>query len=425
MPKLREEDVTAMDVMQRRGWNKRALAREMGVDESTVRYRLKRRRERAVDGRKRQEEACASFGAVVSAWLDRERERGSARPLSVKSLYLELMSEHGYRGSYKAVLRYVRRRTPPPPVRPIRRVEVAAGSQAQVDWVEQEVWVEEYGGMVALAAFVMVLSFSRMWAVVWSAKKDFVSWILCHNEALVRLGGVPLTERIDNLKTGVSSGAGPWAELNPGFKSYARQMGFLVNPARVRRPQDKGKVERRGKDLHGLIQPWERFATLASLQQATDERILAKARERLCPVTGRSVYETWGQERTHLLPLPASLPEPFDVEVLRNADMGCLVPFEGRQYQVPLAWCGREVLVRGCADQVQILSREGQRLKSYPRRTECRLLIDQSLYEGEGDGRVLPAIPLGKVGRQIVLERTWEAPRRAIDAYAALVGGAP
>jgi len=425
MPKLREEDVTAMDVMQRRGWSKRALAREMGVDESTVRYRLKRRREGAVDGRKGQEEACAAFGPMISAWMERERERGSSRPLSVKSLYLELMSEHGYRGSYRAVLRYVRRRSPPPPIRPIRRVEVAPGSQAQVDWVEQEVWMEEYGGLVALAAFVMVLSFSRMWAVVWSAKKDFVSWILCHNEALVRLGGVPLTERIDNLKTGVSAGAGPWAEVNPGFKSYASQMGFIVNPARVRRPQDKGKVERRGKDLHGLIQPSERFATLASLQQATDERILAKAQERLCPVTGRSVLETWGQERVHLLPLPASLPEPFDVQVSREAGEECLVPFEGRRYQVPLAWCGREVLVRGVADRVQILSREGQLLKIYPRGTECRILIDQSLYEGEGDGRVLPATPLGKVGIRIVLQKTWEAPRRAIDAYAALLGGAP
>jgi len=294
-----------------------------------------------------------------------------------------------------------------------------------VDWVEQEVWVEEFGGIVALAAFVMVLSFSRMWAVVWSVKKDFVSWILCHNGALVRLGGVPLTERIDNLKTGVSAGAGPWAELNPGFKSYASQMGFLVNPARVRRPQDKGKVERRGKDLHALVQPWERFATLASLQQVTDQRILAKAQERLCPVTGRSVFETWQEEKLSLGPLPSSLPEPFDVEMLREADEECLVPFEGRRYQVPLAWCGREVLVRGVAGQVQILSRDGQLLITYPRGTECRLLIDQSLYEGEGGGRVLPAIPLGKVGRQIVLEKTWEAPKRAIDAYAALVGGAP
>jgi transposase len=425
MPKLREEDVTAMDVMQRRGWSKRALAREMGVDESTVRYRLKRRREGAVDGRKRQEEVCAAFEPAIRAWLDRQGERGSGRPCSVKSLYLELVSERGYRGSYKAVLRYVRRRTPPPPVRPIRRVEVAPGSQAQVDWVEQEAWVEEYGGLVALAAFVMVLSFSRMWAVVWSVKKDLASWIRCHNEAFVKLGGVPATERIDNLKTGVSSGAGPWAELHPGFKSYAGQMGFLVNPARVRRPQDKGKVERRGKDLHGLIQPWDRFATLDSLQRATDERVLAKARERLCPVTGRSILETWGEEKVHLRALPASLPEPFDVQVLREADEACLVPFEGRQYQVPLGWCGREVLVRGCADRVKILSREGQLLLAYPRGTECRLLIDQSLYDGEGDGRVLPAIPLGKVARRIVLQRTWEAPRRAIDAYAALVGGAP
>jgi transposase len=423
MPKLREKDVMAMVVMQEHGWSKRALAREFGVDESTVRYRIKRQVEGAEDGRKHQVEACVEHAAVIEAWMVREAERGCERPLSAKGLYLDLVAEHGYKGSYKSVLRYVRRRTSPPAIRPVRRVEVAPGSQVQVDWVEQDVWVEELGGLVRLVAFVMTLSFSRMWAVIWSRRQNFLSWIRCHNEAFERLGGVPVTERIDNLKTGVSSGAGPWAEINRGFRSYSEQMGFAVNAARVRTPTDKGKVERKGKDLHVLMGSSEKFATLQSLQEVTDGRIMSRASERLCPVTGRSILETWQEEKLSLKPLPATLPEPFDVEMVRTVDRECLVPFEGRRYQVHFLWCGREVRVRGCADTVQILGSQGERLASYPRGTECRLLIDQSLYEGKGDDRVMVPVPLGKVARQIVLSKSWECPRRAIDSYAVLVGG--
>ena len=57
---------------------------------------------------------------------------------SVQSLYDLLVNQHGYRGSYKSVLRYVRRRMVKPKVRPFRRVETAPGAQAQVDWVIQQ-----------------------------------------------------------------------------------------------------------------------------------------------------------------------------------------------------------------------------------------------------------------------------------------------
>src|SRR5690606_11230720 len=46
-----------------------------------------------------------------------------------------------------------------------------------------------------------------------------LSWLDAHNHALRFLGGVPLTVRIDNLKTGVKKGAGAWAELNDTYQS--------------------------------------------------------------------------------------------------------------------------------------------------------------------------------------------------------------
>ena len=426
MAKLREKDVMAAQTMKEHGQSVRSLARLMRVDESSLRYRLRRRREGTEDGRRRQAEACGAHAALVDAWMASQAERavGGHRPEPVVALYERLVSEHGYGGSYKAVLRYVRRRQGRLRIRARRRVEVQPGTQAQVDWLQAKVRVASLGGLVTLWAFVMVFSASRMWAVVWSRRKDLAAWLRCHNEAFLRLGGVPVSVRPDNEKTAVEHGAGPWGRVNQGYSSYADQLGFIVNAALVRHPEGKGKVERRCRDIRWTqVREDECFADLDSLQRTTDERITARAKQLTCPQTGASIFEAWQLERLALRPLPETLPHPFDVEVTRTVSHDCLVSFEGHQYSVAFEHAGRTVRVRGCGDQVEILSGL-EVIKRYPRGTDQRLLVDQADYDGESTDTVIRPMPLGELGRMIVLERSWEAPRRAIDHYAALVGGA-
>jgi len=208
--KLKERQLVCAEVLLERGWSMRRTAKELGVDESTLRYRMARRQADPIDGRSLKPERCDPFDAVIAAWL--ERQQGEPRPESIRSLYEELVLEHGYTGSYKAVLRYVRRRSAPPPVRPKRRVETRPGAQAQVDWLETRLHIEELGGLIELSAFLMTLSYSRMWALIWSLTEDLLSWLHCHNEAFLRLGGLPLLLRIDNLRTAVAAGGGSRAE---------------------------------------------------------------------------------------------------------------------------------------------------------------------------------------------------------------------
>lgn len=424
MAKLRERDLVVMDVLRERGWSTRATARELGVDESTLRYRIRRRDGKAEDGRRLQPEACTPWEGVIEPWLAMQQDGAGVRPESVRLLYEELVERHGYEGSYKAVLRYVRRRQEPPRLRPIRRVETRPGAQAQVDWFEElPVHVEELGGRIRLDALVVTLSHSRMFAVIWALSRNLLWWLTGHNQAFTRLGGIPWTVRIDNLKTGVAWGAGPWARLQGGYASYARQLGFVVDPCRVRKASDKGKVERRGRDARGFLEALKDvcFLRLEDLQAATDERVRARAGRLICPVTGRSILESWQAEQESLLRLPETLPEPFDVQVNRPVSDDCLVSFEGRQYEVPFTAMRRTVQVRGCAATVEIYGADGRPLASYPRGTECRLLLDQRHAEGSGDERVMPPTPLGRVGRAIVLEQSWEVPRRPIDDYLELV----
>jgi len=285
--------------------------------------------------------------------------------------------------------------------------------------------IHELGGETKISAFIMTLSHSRMWSVVWSRGENMLSWLTCHNRAFEFLGGIPSTVRIDNLKTGVASGCGVWSKINEGYASYARQMDFAPDPHRVRTPRDKGKAERRVQDVKILqVTEKDRFEDMEDLQETSRLRILARSRKLTCPVTGKSIYDSWNLEKQHLKPLPFSLPEPFDVQVSREVGRDCLVSFEGRRYSVPYRWAKRTVQVRGCASTVEFWGEE-KLICVFPRKTDCRLLVDQSHYEGtDSDTGKAPA-PLGKIGREIVIPRSWEiedAPRRSIDHYAELVG---
>mgnify|MGYP001442256296 FL=1 len=254
MASLSEADLVCAEVLVGKGRSVRGVARELGVDESTLRYRLKRRALGAVDGRSRQAEACEPFAPVIEEWIARQPWNVEGkRPEAVKVLYESLVAEHGYSGSYKAVLRFVRRRAPKPAVRPSRRVETQPGSQGQVDWAHREVHVQELGGRVRLPVFLMLLSHSRMPWLAFCTDTPQLSWLEAPNRALSFFGGVPYNLRIDNLKTGVKSGAGPWAVLNDSYRSYAEQVGFQVDPTRPRKGSDKGKVERHVWSNPGLV----------------------------------------------------------------------------------------------------------------------------------------------------------------------------
>lgn len=402
-------------VLRDKAVSNREIARTLGVSEGTVRYHGRRDAQRAVDGRSRQVHKAAAFRPAIDAWLAAGRLEA---PDNITALYEWLVAEHDYPGSLRSVQRYVRAAFPAPPRRARRRVETPPGAQAQADWGHfPGVWMG--GRQRDLLAFEMTLSYSRFDAVIWSERKDLLSWLAVHNAAFAFLGGVPATVRVDNEKTAVVRGSGVWGELHPVYRRYAQSLRFHPDVCAPRCPERKGKVERKIRTLRGSPLPYRNhWADLAELQAATDERLLAQARRRRCPATGQSVFETWQAERAALSPID-HLPEPFDVVVTRTVGADCMVRFEGRSYSVPFAWLGRAVEVRGGAREVQIFAGH-QCLARHPRGTEQRILIDPSHYEGPSTDAVLAPMPLGRMGRKLAEIAALAPEQRPLDLYAAL-----
>ena len=399
--KLSECEVRVVLRMRERGASVRGLARDLGVTEGAVRYRLKRLGASGrPDGRRGKATALDGYEEAVEAIQERlgdGRLTGEGRPCQVRLIYEVLVRDHGYAGSYQAVVRYLRRKHGPPRVRAVRRVETPPGVQAQHDWFEERVPIGTRRPKLGL--LLGTLSYSRAKFCWPSEDQTQLSWHTGHHELFGRYEGVPLWVRIDNAKTAVARGAGPTAVLNRSYEAYARMCGFGVDACRAGKGSDKGKVERSVRTLRESFGEVLRrgagsLEEFGRLLDARSEHLLDRLR---CPVTGGTVREALAEERQVLQPLPSSA-ELFDVEVARQVSRDCLVSFEGRRYSVPFAWIGRWVDVRGTARDV-VVRGGGEEIARHRRRTQALLLLEKSHYDGPSTDRVIRPTPLGRRGR--------------------------
>jgi transposase len=422
--KLSKDAIVTIQILNQHGESHCGIARRLRVSEGTVRYHLKRAAMAAIDGRDKESLIVQrGLAEVVRAWWTAESEAlPEGRPPSGEALWEFLRLEHAYSGSCKSVRKYLRAHFPRPKLRPFRRIETPPGAQCQTDWGDFPlVDIGDPGGPVTLHAFVMVLSHSRKAAVVWCRRMDQLSWHHAHNQALTRLGGVPAANRIDNLKTGIARGAGAWGEINRQYRTYAQTMGFHIDACEAEAPQQKGKVERRVSMLRTLGVERRCYASLEHLQDWTDEKLRLGEQTRLCPATGGTIADSWAQERPLLRALPALMPEPFDLVKTVTVAKDCTVRFEGRSYVVPFAHVGSQIEVRGCCRMVQAVDpATGAVLRSYPRQTSERILIDPSCYDGPETDRVLPPQPLGAMARKLEEISRMSVQLRSVEIYAEL-----
>src|SRR6266852_4058475 len=123
----------------RLGWSNRRIARELGIDRDAVSRHIHQalaesKAAKAPPGSETAAEPalarpsrslCEAWHAVILTKV----EAG----LTAQRIYQDLVSEHGFGGKYHSVRRYVRRLGAGQAL-PFRRMECAAGEEAQVDF---------------------------------------------------------------------------------------------------------------------------------------------------------------------------------------------------------------------------------------------------------------------------------------------------
>src|SRR5690606_30012193 len=112
--KLTREQIMVAEAMIQRGVSIRHMAKQFGVREGALRYRLRQLAEgERPDGRSRQRTATDGYEEAIHGVLERledVRLTGEGRPAQARQVYEILTREYGFTGSYKSVVRHIRRR---------------------------------------------------------------------------------------------------------------------------------------------------------------------------------------------------------------------------------------------------------------------------------------------------------------------------
>ena len=99
---------------------------------------------------------------------------------------------------------------------------------------------------------------------------DLKNWIQAHCVAFEFFGGIPAIVVPDNLKTVVTKPNYYDPDINPTYADMARHYGVVVLPARIRKPNDKAKVESAVLHVERKILAALRDHTFFSIEEANE-----------------------------------------------------------------------------------------------------------------------------------------------------------
>jgi hypothetical protein len=192
-------------------------------------------------------------------------------------------------------------------------------------------------------------------------------------------GGVFRVVVPDNPKALVITADPVQPRLNDDFLEYSQARGFVIDPARVRSPKDKARVERLMPFVRDSFFRGGAFHDLEDTRRQAARWCLDEAGQRIHGTTRCHPFEVFQtQEAPCLLPKPErryDLPVWQDLKVPRDHHLSV-----GKAlYSVPTQYIGERVRVRSDSVLVRIYYK-GQVIKTYPRKAPGSRTTDLNDY---------------------------------------------
>ncbi|HTQ44962.1 MAG TPA: IS21 family transposase [Polyangiaceae bacterium] len=376
----------------------RRIARETGVDRKTVRRYIRaaescslpqdrelaeaeihevaqRVQSRPVPDASAEWQAVAAHETRIAEWLTRKR------PLRLTKVHT-LLRRDGLEVSYDTLRRFAMQqlgwRQKPSTV---RIDDPPPGQEAQVDFGKMGPMLDPVAGRVrTLWALIITLSFSR-YQFVWPTFVQTTetvcegldhAWAFFH--AMIR------TIVPDNMKAIVKTPDALSPVLVAAFLDYVQARGIFVDPARIRSPKDKPRVENQVPYVRESWFDGETFVDLDDARRSAQAWCRDVAGTRVHGTTRAVPREVFEQtEKATMLPPPS---ETFDVPIY--VDKATVHPDHHIQvaralYSVPSSSGAK--FVRARADKTTVKIYAGTELiKMHPRQPAGGRSTDPSDY---------------------------------------------
>ena len=328
-----------------------SLPRDRELSEAEIHEVAQRVQTRPLPDPSEERKAVAEHKQHIVDWL------GKKRPLRLSKIHTLLVRDHGLVASYDTLRRYAmeeldwQKREPT-----ILLEDPPAGQEAQVDFGKMGMMLDSTTGRTrALWVLIVTLSFSR-YQFVWPT---FVQTTEAVCEGLDRawlfFGAMAKTILPDNMSSVIRKADALNPTLVASFLDYAQARGIFVDPARVRSPKDKPRVENQVAYVRESWWDGETFTGLDDAQRSAEHWSREIAGLRVHGTTRKVPREAFEEtEKSAMLAPPT---EPFDVPLW--AEHAKVHPDHHVQvaralYSVPTLYLRKEVRVRADKTTVKI-----------------------------------------------------------------------
>jgi transposase len=303
----------------------------------------------------------------IRAWV----AGGDGRePLSIVKIE-QLLARRGVRVPYRTLHRFAveccgfRARTTT-----VRVVDGEPGVECQLDFAQLGLLADaETGRRRRVHALIFTAVVSRH-MFVWLTYAQTLTAVIAGCEAAwAFFGGVFRVLVPDNLKPVVTDADAVNPRLSTGWLDYAQHVGFGTDPARVRAPQDKPRVERAVQYVRGNFWAGESFTDLAQAQARVERWCREQAGMRLHGTLHARPAEVFAEvEAGCLLPVPPPYDQPIFTQVKVHRDFH--VEVARALYSVPEQWIGHTLAARADGQLVKLYTTGaggGRLVKTHPR----------------------------------------------------------
>lgn len=318
----------------------------------------------------------------IERWLAGSAE---TRPLRLTKIHTLLVRDYGMRASYHTLWRFAtqqlgwRKKT-----ETVRVEDPPPGQEAQVDFGEMGRLMDiETGKLRRLWALIVTLCFSR-YQFVWPTFRQTTEAVC---EGLDRawwfFGAMTLSMIPDNTKAIIKDPDALSPTLVAPFLDYVQARGIFVDPARVRSPKDKPRVENQVPYVRESWFDGETFVDLEDARRSAEHWCRDIAGARVHGTTRRVPREVFESiEKPTMRPAPDS---PFDVPMwIEKAKVhpDHHIQVAHALYSVPNRYLRKHVRVR--ADKTQVKIYFGTELiKMHPRKGPGGRSTDASDYPAD------------------------------------------
>ncbi len=233
------------------------------------------------------------------------------------------------------------------------------GLEAQVDWAgDFGHFIDcDTGERVEVHVFAMTLPYSGYFYCEGFLDEKMPSWTTGHVNAFNFFGGVPAFIIPDNCATAVDRfHCDEKGVLNTRYVEFLKHYGVTPKPTRIKKPRDKGHVERHISIVEkDIIRPMELLDiySLEEYNRIMRSKLINRNKKNYSKKIGSRTSIFIAEEKENLLPLPTIQYQSY-IEKEATVWKDFHIQFDSAFYSVPVKYVGKKVKVRATNNSVQI-----------------------------------------------------------------------